>query len=92
MHTKHLTITGKVQGVGYRASFQRKAHEIGEIAGWVRNLSDGSVEAIIQGELKRLESLITWAQQGPKQAEVKNVDIKDLPNAADLPTPLQVAL
>jgi len=74
--TKHLIITGLVQGVGYRASFERQAAGRG-LRGWVRNRRDGSVEAMVDGDVHALDSLISWAHQGPPAARVAGVAIKE---------------
>lgn len=70
----HLNITGKVQGVGFRANTRSEARKLG-LTGWVRNLSDGSVEVVAEGEKKDIDSLISWAKEGPRLANVKNVEI-----------------
>jgi acylphosphatase len=73
---KHLLITGLVQGVGYRASFARQAVDLG-LRGWVRNLSDGSVEAEVDGEAAAIETIINWSRQGPPSARVDSVSVED---------------
>jgi len=70
----HLNITGKVQGVGFRANTRREARKLG-LTGWVRNLSDGSVEVVAEGEKKDIDSLVSWSKEGPRLANVKNVEI-----------------
>lgn len=74
--TKHLAISGRVQGVGFRFYMERKARELG-IAGWVRNRRDGSVESVIQGESNAVEAMITWARRGPPSAVVAEVKVSD---------------
>jgi acylphosphatase len=74
--TRHLHITGRVQGVGFRFYTQRKARELG-IAGWVRNRRDGSVEAIVQGEPGAVETMIAWTRHGPPSAQVTEVRIAE---------------
>ena len=69
----HLWISGRVQGVFYRASTQQEALRLG-LSGWVKNLPDGRVEAYAVGPLKSLQSLHTWCQQGPPQARVDQVE------------------
>jgi acylphosphatase len=71
--TAHLTIQGRVQGVGFRDALGRQALERG-IDGWVRNRRDGSVEAVIQGELPEVEALIRWAHEGPPAARVDRLE------------------
>lgn len=72
----HLFIRGQVQGVGFRGSLQRRAGEH-KVAGWVRNLSDGRVEAVLEGEPKDIEDLIQWCRQGPPRARVDRVNVED---------------
>ena len=74
--TRHLLITGRVQGVGFRFYTQRKARELG-LTGWVRNCRDGSVEAVIQGTAEAVETLIAWARRGPPSAVVAAVRVTD---------------
>lgn len=69
----HLFITGLVQGVSYRANAAHMAGTLG-LCGWVRNLPDGRVELLAQGEEKTLKSLLAWAHEGPTQARVDHVD------------------
>lgn len=70
----HLYITGKVQGVFYRASAARVANGWG-LSGWVRNLSDGRVELVAEGDRPQVEALILWCREGPPDASVKRVDV-----------------
>jgi acylphosphatase len=74
--TRHLLITGRVQGVGFRFYMQRKARELG-INGWVRNRRDGSVEAVVQGSPDSVETMTAWARQGPPSAAVTDLRIMD---------------
>ncbi len=68
-----LRISGRVQGVFYRASTQRRAAELG-LAGWVRNLPDGSVEAVAEGAKSACEALIDYCRSGPSGARVDGFD------------------
>jgi acylphosphatase len=71
----HLKIYGRVQGVGFRWSMQREARKLG-LSGWVRNMPDGTVEAVVEGERERVEALIGWAYQGPPLARVTRIEVK----------------
>jgi acylphosphatase len=73
---KHLKISGRVQGVGFRYHMRRVAHELG-ITGWVRNRRDGSVEAMASGAPDAVEKIIAWARRGPGHAVVTAVEITD---------------
>jgi len=74
--TRHLRITGHVQGVGFRLYVVRKARQLG-IRGWVRNRLDGSVEAEVQGGAQAVEEMIAAARRGPPGAMVSDVKITD---------------
>lgn len=74
MYQAHLIISGNVQGVYYRASCKEYASGLG-LKGWVRNLDDGSVEALAQGEKERIDRFIEWCKKGPPQAKVEEVKI-----------------
>ena len=71
----HLLISGRVQGVWFRASTRNKAQQLG-LKGWVKNTSDGKVEAIFEGEEKNIEEIIKWCHKGPSLAHVTHIDIK----------------
>lgn len=70
--TLHLVIHGRVQGVYYRDSMRREAQRL-DIAGWVRNCADGTVEAMVQGAPEAVEAIVRWAQRGPEHARVERV-------------------
>jgi acylphosphatase len=72
MKSVHLKISGKVQGVFFRAKAKEIA-EIHKISGWIRNTDDGKVEAFVSGEDQALEAFIVWCKQGPEKAKVKDV-------------------
>ncbi len=75
LETRHLVITGAVQGVGYRYSMVMAANRLG-VAGWVRNRRDGSVEAMIAGSAEAVAAMIDWARHGPAGAEVAHVAVE----------------
>jgi len=64
-----------VQGVFFRAEARARAESLG-VAGWIRNLPDGSVEAVFEGENERVESMVGWCRRGPSGAEVEAVDVE----------------
>ncbi|WIM94563.1 acylphosphatase [Actinoplanes oblitus] len=70
--------SGTVQGVFFRDSCRRVAREHG-VAGWVRNLPDGRVEAVFEGPADAVAHLVTWAQSGPSGAEVTGLEARDEP-------------
>ena len=72
MAARQIHVNGHVQGVGYRVSLQDEARKHG-VSGWVRNRSDGSVEALLQGDSSAVESVIAWARRGPPGARVSDV-------------------
>lgn len=73
---KHLTISGRVQGIGYRASMIDEARRLG-VTGWVRNRRDGSVEAVVDGDPAAVAAIVEWARQGPPGARVAGVTVED---------------
>ncbi|MEM1642993.1 MAG: acylphosphatase [Desulfurococcaceae archaeon] len=70
----HIKVYGIVQGVFFRSSMKRVADKLG-VKGWVRNLPDGSVEAVVEGPRNRVEELIKWAHKGPPLARVDRVEV-----------------
>lgn len=81
--TIHITVSGRVQGVCYRAATQSTARRLG-LCGTVRNLADGRVEIIAHGDSEALEQLVAWCWQGPPAARVTEVCVADS-DAATLP-------
>ncbi len=70
----HLIISGRVQGVWYRASARDEARNIG-LVGWVKNLHNGNVEAVAEGSKESIEQFIRWCHEGPPHAKVKEVQV-----------------
>lgn len=82
MIRRRVVVDGRVQGVGYRVSCARQASAAG-LAGSVRNLPDGRVEAIFEGPPGAVEDLVTWCRRGPSSALVGNVRVsEELPRGA----------
>ncbi len=75
MTCQRYRVTGQVQGVFYRASAQQEAIRLG-LTGWVRNMSDGGVEAVACGTPEQLSAFETWLKQGPPKAVVEGVDVQ----------------
>lgn len=72
--TRRLVAHGRVQGVWFRESMRREAERLG-VTGWVRNRSDGSVEAVVQGRPVAVEAILAWARRGPEHAAVARLEI-----------------
>ncbi len=71
----HIIVSGRVQGVYFRQETAKQAQRLG-ISGWVRNLNDNKVEAVLEGEKEDVQKIIDWAKKGPFFARVLNLDIK----------------
>lgn len=69
-----LKITGQVQGVFFRRSAKLEAENLG-LVGWVKNLDDGSVQIMVQGEQAKVNKFVTWCKKGPPFAKVEKVHI-----------------
>jgi acylphosphatase len=80
----HLIIKGYVQGVGYRATTSRKASQL-KIKGWIKNLPNGSVEAIIEGDEEAVNELIKWCFRGPTKACVRDIQVKKMTATGEFP-------
>ena len=78
MIRRAVVVHGDVQGVGYRWSCGRQAERLG-VAGWVRNLPDGTVEIVAEGPAAAVEALVAWAKCGPSGADVAYVEVAEEP-------------
>ena len=70
----HAIIRGRVHGVFFRMETKRAADDFG-VSGWVRNVRDGTVDAIFEGEWDRIEAVLDWCRQGPPHADVTDVNV-----------------
>jgi acylphosphatase len=73
-----LQISGRVQGVFFRDTCRRMAERHG-VSGWVRNLPDGTVEAVFEGAAEDVRHLVDWSHQGPSAAVVRDVRVQAEP-------------
>jgi acylphosphatase len=78
MIRKRVLVSGLVQGVFFRDTCRRVAEAQG-VAGWVRNLPDGRVEAVFEGGDGPVDALVAWAGEGPAEAQVTDVEVHDEP-------------
>ena len=79
-----LFISGHVQGVWYRASMSNEGARIG-LNGWVRNLDDGRVEAVVEGSGDGIQEMIAWCRKGPPMARVDDIAVEDEPATGNEP-------
>ncbi|OZI33712.1 acylphosphatase [Bordetella genomosp. 5] len=75
IETLHIIVRGKVQGVGYRHATVRRAHLVGA-TGWVQNMEDGTVEALIQGTPDQVDQMLEWLRRGPPAAVVTDIETR----------------
>lgn len=81
----HVFISGTVQGVGYRYFVRSNATKLG-LTGWVRNVEDGGVEAVLQGEKEVIEQMIALCRKGPFMSEVKQIGFEWEDQKEDFPS------
>ena len=70
----HLVVSGRVQGVNFRYSTLLQAESLG-LTGWVRNMPDGRVELVAEGDEVEVKQLVDWCRQGPRSARVDRVEV-----------------
>jgi len=71
----HIKIRGFVHGVSFRSSMAKLASDLG-VRGWVRNLPDGTVEAFLEGDEKKVKRMVDWAKFGPPRARVDRLEVE----------------
>ena len=82
MRRVHVIVSGRVQGVFYRATCVERARALG-VTGWVRNTLDGRVEAEFEGEDAAVQAMVAWARQGPTGAHVRALEAHERPAVGD---------
>jgi acylphosphatase len=78
----HVIVRGRVQGVGFRYATASRASSLG-LGGWVRNMPDGTVEAVFEGPPERVRSMVEWCREGPRGAYVEAVETRIEPPAGE---------
>lgn len=78
LETLTAFVEGRVQGVGFRAATVRQAHQL-KLGGWARNLPDGRVEVLLQGDRAAVDRMLSWLLQGPPAARVTGVSHTETP-------------
>ncbi len=71
---RRVLISGMVQGVSFRA-YTRQAARQADVRGWVKNLVDGRVEAVIEGEAEKVNAVVAWCRKGPSFGRVEDVEV-----------------
>ena len=82
MKRVHVVVSGRVQGVFYRATCADAARRL-ELGGWVRNLPDGRVEAVFEGQDGRVDEMVEWCRRGPELAHVDLLEVVPEPVAGE---------
>ena len=77
MKTYKIVISGEVQGINFRFFTKKKADELG-IKGYIKNLENGNVEAIFQGDEDSIKKIINWCKKGPSSAKVDSIEINQI--------------
>ncbi|MGB9802541.1 acylphosphatase [Desulfofundulus sp.] len=84
MLRKRVYISGKVQGVAFRVYTRETAVKLG-VTGWVRNLKDGRVEAVFEGEDEAVEQMLSWCREGSPHSRVEKIEVIDEPYRGEFP-------
>ena len=75
MKRARVVVSGVVQGVFFRTETRDRARSLG-VAGWIRNVPDGTVEAAFEGDDERVDSMVDWCRRGPSGASVEQVEVE----------------
>ena len=75
MKRARVRVAGRVQAVGFRYSAQQRARSLG-VDGWIRNLPDGAVEAVFEGDDEHVDSMVEWCRRGPAGATVTDLETR----------------
>lgn len=75
MIQRRVLVSGRVQGVGFRAATQREAEDYPGLKGFVRNLRDGRVEAVFKGEASQVFAMVSWCKKGPPMSHVEQIEL-----------------
>jgi acylphosphatase len=73
----HVIVSGRVQGVCFRMETMRAAAQM-NVAGWVKNRRDGTVEGVFEGAAENVDALVNWCKRGPRMASVSEVAVRDV--------------
>jgi acylphosphatase len=76
MRRVRVLVSGRVQGVFFRASCAERAAALG-LSGWIRNVANGDVEAVFEGTDAAVEQIVRWCREGPPLARVDRIDVVD---------------
>ena len=85
IYTRHYSVIGRVQGVGFRWFVEREARNLG-VHGWVRNRADGTVEVVAAGTNEQLNALYNKLREGPRASRVDDVEVEETAPLSDLKT------
>jgi acylphosphatase len=83
MKRVHCLVSGRVQGVFFRGATQARMRELG-LRGWVRNLADGRVEALVEGDERKVDEGLAFLRRGPRGADVTRLEVRDAPDGEPL--------
>ena len=82
MKRVRVVVSGRVQGVWFRASTEETAQRLG-LSGWVRNRGDGKLEACFEGNDADVDAAVAWCREGPRMAEVGSVELSEEPTTGE---------